>query len=163
MPTLLGGYSVLFLFLSYGSSLLGGYGARTRGVFQHLTLNGKNPNQTNLSRPLSMLSTIVRQCRLSRCGPLCHAVLVTMPAQPMLPGGNAVSNRNNADMVSMPACRCCQEAMLASRQCRCAPGVDDAVRRLCWHRANAVAPQAWMMRSGDYAGIAPMPLRPWRG
>ncbi len=28
-----------------------------------------------------MLSAIVRHCRLSRCGRLCHAVFVTMPAQ----------------------------------------------------------------------------------
>ena len=66
--------------------------------------------------------------------------------------------------------------------------MDDAVWRPCWHCANAVAPQAWMMRSGDHAvhstmlalcqcrcascvddavwrpnGSAPMPLRLCRG
>ena len=77
----------------------------------------KKPNQNNFSRPLSMLSTIVRQCRLSRCGrlchavfgscrlsrcgPLCHAVFVTMPAQPLLPGGNAVT----ATMLTVSQCR----------------------------------------------------------
>jgi hypothetical protein len=34
---------------------------------------------------MTMLHAIWRQCRLSRCGRLRHAVSVTMPAQPMRP------------------------------------------------------------------------------
>ena len=106
-----------------------------------------------------MLSTIVRQCRLSRCGrlchavfgscrlsrcgPLCHAVFVTMPAQPMLPGGNAVcrcDNAGTADAAWRQCChrdnadisRCCLEAMLTT--------VNADHSRCCVPAANTLTP-----------------------
>ena len=92
--------------------LLGGYGALTRGVYQHLTLNGnyKTKSKTNFFRRLSMPCVILPRCRHRRC---CQS--------------------DNADRASMPFLRCCLEAMLSSRQCR----FHDAVRRPCCHRDNA--------------------------
>jgi len=56
--------------------LLGGYGALTRGVYQHLTLNGiyikTNQTKTNnlFFRPLSMPFATLQRCRHRRCCPL---------------------------------------------------------------------------------------------
>ena len=59
-------------------SLLGGYGARTHGVCQHLTLNG---TLIISYRPMSMPSATMRRCRPSRCGRRDHAARydVAMP------------------------------------------------------------------------------------
>ena len=95
--TLLGGYSVQYLspsyhlvvaahpcspasiffgtwstvYNNYCSPFLGGYGARTRGVFKHHTLNGII--FCSFYRPTSMPSATVRRCRPSRCGLCGHA------------------------------------------------------------------------------------------
>ncbi len=51
--------------------LLGGYGALTRGVYQHLTLNGKlkTTTKTIFYRQLSMPCVILPRCRQCRCCP----------------------------------------------------------------------------------------------
>ncbi len=56
------------------SPFLGGYGARTRGVYQHLPLNGilKSQTKTIIYRRLSMPCVILPRCRHYRCcPPLC--------------------------------------------------------------------------------------------
>ena len=61
------------VYTHYCSPLLGGYGARTRGVYQHPTLNGiktKTNNKTIVFyRPPSMPFALLPRCRHRRCCP----------------------------------------------------------------------------------------------
>jgi len=59
----------------------------------------------------------------------------------MLPGGNAVAHRDNADIVNAITLRRVYDAvnstMLTFRQCHYAQSVYDAARRSCCRRDNA--------------------------
>ena len=96
--------------------LLGGYGALTRGVYQHLDLNGIFKN--NCYRPLSMPCAILQRCRHSRCC-LC-AMLEFLRSQMPTPVDAAVVQCLNSSGVKClnslgVKCRhsrCCLSAML---------------------------------------------------
>ena len=94
----------------------------------------------------------------------------------MLPGGNAVAHRDNADIVNAITLRRVYDAvnstMLTFRQCHYAQSVYDAARRPCCPPdnadiVNAITPRACMMRPGGHPVVATMltasmPLRSMR-
>jgi len=81
--------------------------------------------------PSTMLDSLSQMPACRCCLQAMLSATATMPALPMLPGGNAVSHCDNAVLPMLPGGNAVHSTMLTLRQCHHASCMYDAAWRQC--------------------------------